>query len=162
MTSSPGWTLHRIAVSSPWVAPAVTVISVTGSYAWPYIVSIFRTIASRSDRMPVIGGYWFNPPFIAVATASTSDGSQSKSGKPWPRFTAPFSAAIADITVKIVVPTWGSLDASLMTLTSDGNKAGFSGLTEVLMGSEGWRLKRHFIVLRGFRGKWLCKSLVRE
>ncbi|WJN75338.1 hypothetical protein OH687_00640 [Burkholderia anthina] len=34
-------------------------------------------------------------------------GSQSKSGKPWPRFTAPFSAASALITVKIVVPTFG-------------------------------------------------------
>ncbi|AJX71346.1 hypothetical protein BG19_3497 [Burkholderia pseudomallei MSHR840] len=34
-------------------------------------------------------------------------GSQSKSGKPWPRLTAPFSAASALMTVKIVVPTSG-------------------------------------------------------
>src|SRR5579859_7375785 len=32
-----------------------------------------------------------------------------KSGNPWPRLTAPDSAANEDITVKIVVPTWGSL-----------------------------------------------------
>jgi hypothetical protein len=32
-----------------------------------------------------------------------------KSGKPWPRLTAPCSAASCDITVKMVVPTFGSL-----------------------------------------------------
>jgi hypothetical protein len=42
-------------------------------------------------------------------TDCTSLGSQSKSGKPWPRLTAPFSAASDDITVKMVVPTAGSL-----------------------------------------------------
>jgi hypothetical protein len=57
--------------------------------------------------MPAIGGYWFWPLRIAVATASTSAGSQSKSGKPCPRLTAPRSVASADITVKIVVPTVG-------------------------------------------------------
>ncbi len=44
---------------------------------------------------------------MAACTASSRVGSQSKSGKPWPRLTAPCSAASADITVKIVVPTWG-------------------------------------------------------
>src|SRR5688572_16688570 len=44
---------------------------------------------------------------MALSTASMSLGSQSKSGKPWPRFTAPRSCASADITVKMVVPTWG-------------------------------------------------------
>src|SRR5450755_4176957 len=58
--------------------------------------------------MPVIGGYWFRPARIAASTASTSFGSQSKSGKPWPRLTAPCSRASADITVKIVVPTVGN------------------------------------------------------
>src|SRR5438105_2735072 len=58
--------------------------------------------------MPVIGGYWLWPARIAVATASTSAGSQSKSGKPWPRLIAPVRAASADITVKMVVPTLGS------------------------------------------------------
>jgi hypothetical protein len=46
---------------------------------------------------------------IAAVTASSSFGSQSKSGKPWPRLTAPFSAASADMTVKMVVPMAGNL-----------------------------------------------------
>src|ERR1043166_7903593 len=47
---------------------------------------------------------------MCFATASTSAGSQSKSGKPCERLIAPRSAASFDITVKIVVPTLGSLD----------------------------------------------------
>jgi hypothetical protein len=66
-----------------------------------------RAIASRSTGTPAIGGYWFSPERIAVFTASSSAGSQSKSGKPWPRLTAPCCAASADITVKMVVPTAG-------------------------------------------------------
>src|SRR3954466_13096261 len=62
--------------------------------------------------MPVMGGYWFSPLVIASVTACTRRGSQSKSGKPCPRLTAPFSAASADITVKMVVPTAGSLVCS--------------------------------------------------
>src|SRR5688572_23362145 len=46
------------------------------------------------------------------ATASTSAGSQSKSGKPCERLTAPTSAASFDMTVKIVVPTAGSREMS--------------------------------------------------
>src|SRR5665647_3372545 len=46
---------------------------------------------------------------MASLTASISLGSQLKSGKPWPRLTAFFSAANADMTVKMVVPTLGSL-----------------------------------------------------
>src|SRR3954470_19931234 len=43
-------------------------------------------------------------------TASTSAGSQSKSGNPCDRLIAPRSAASFDMTVKIVVPTLGSFD----------------------------------------------------
>src|SRR5688572_23792421 len=60
--------------------------------------------------MPAIGGYWFWPGRIAAATASRRRGSHSKSGKPWPRLTAPCCWASADITVKIVVPTEGRRD----------------------------------------------------
>ena len=56
-----------------------------------------------------MGGYWFSPRVIASVTACTSSGSHSKSGKPWPRFTAPCSVASADMTVKMVVPTAGNL-----------------------------------------------------
>src|SRR5450432_2701757 len=62
---------------------------------------------SRRIGTPVIGGYWLRPARIAASTPSISAGSQSKSGKPWPRLTAPRSSASADITVKIVVPTSG-------------------------------------------------------
>src|SRR3954452_221630 len=44
------------------------------------------------------------------ATASTSAGSQSKSGNPCDKLIAPRSAASLDMTVKIVVPTLGSFD----------------------------------------------------
>ncbi len=47
------------------------------------------------------------------ATASTSAGSQSKSGKPCDRLTAPTSAASFDITVKMVVPTEGRRERSV-------------------------------------------------
>src|SRR5664279_4772408 len=59
--------------------------------------------------MPGMGGYWFSPRVIASVTARTSSGSHSKSGKPWPRFTAPCSVASADMKVKMVVPTAGNL-----------------------------------------------------
>src|SRR5438309_11157991 len=59
-----------------------------------------------------MGGYWFRPRVIASVTACTRRGSQSKSGKPWPRLTAPLSAASADVTVKMVVPTAGNLVCS--------------------------------------------------
>jgi hypothetical protein len=44
---------------------------------------------------------------MARLTLSIKAGSQPKSGKPWPRLTALCSAASADMTVKMVVPTWG-------------------------------------------------------
>ncbi len=46
---------------------------------------------------------------MASLTQATSLGSQSKSGKPWPRLTAFFSVAKADMTVKMVVPILGNL-----------------------------------------------------
>ena len=46
---------------------------------------------------------------MASLTQATSCGSQSKSGKPWPRLTAFFSVANADMTVKMVVPMLGNL-----------------------------------------------------
>jgi hypothetical protein len=66
-------------------------------------------MASRKTGTPVMGGYWFKPDCMAPVTASTSLGSQSKSGNPCPKLTALCSVAKADMTVKIVVPTDGSL-----------------------------------------------------
>ena len=61
----------------------------------------------RAIGTPGIGGYGLWPSRMASVTWPTSAGSQSKSGNPWPRLTAPTSCASADMTVKIVVPTWG-------------------------------------------------------
>src|SRR5574344_2079297 len=58
--------------------------------------------------MPVMGAYWLWPACMASVTACSSCASQSKSGKPWPRLTAWCCCARADMTVKMVVPTWGS------------------------------------------------------
>jgi hypothetical protein len=47
---------------------------------------------------------------MAVFTSFISSGDVSKSGKPCDRFIAPTSAARADITVNMVVPTCGNLE----------------------------------------------------
>jgi hypothetical protein len=74
---------------------------------------------------------------MAFATASTIRGSQPKSGKPWPRFTAPFSAASALMTVKMVVPTFG-------------RREGNEGLMGVSCGA--------FMALFGETGEWAKAS----
>src|SRR5688500_4233595 len=66
-------------------------------------------MAWRNAGMPVIGAYWLWPSRIARSSASTSRSGTGKSGKPWPRFTAWCSIASCDMTVKMVVPTFGSL-----------------------------------------------------
>src|SRR3954470_20219121 len=70
-------------------------------------------MASRSTGTPGIGAYWLRPSRMCRATASTSAGSQSKSGNPCDRLIAPRSAASFDMTVKMVVPTFGSFDCSI-------------------------------------------------
>src|SRR5262245_56052169 len=67
-------------------------------------------MASRSASTPGMGAYWLLPPRIAAETASTSAGSQSKSGKPWERLMAPCSFARRVITAKIDTPTSGSFE----------------------------------------------------
>jgi len=47
---------------------------------------------------------------MAKFTSEINSLSMEKSGNPCPRFTAPVSAANWLMTVKIVVPTWGSLE----------------------------------------------------
>src|SRR5690606_38230712 len=91
------------------VAPLVTVTSASASGRCPYTRSLLAAIACRSDATPVIGAYWLWPARIARSSSSTRRGGTSKSGKPWPRLTAPCSCASCDITVKMVVPTFGSL-----------------------------------------------------
>ena len=74
-------------------------------------------IAARSAGQPDIGAYWFGPRRRCLAASSTSRGGGSKSGKPCERLIAPCSAARRDITVKMVVPTSGSLLSSGITGT---------------------------------------------
>src|SRR6185436_9145767 len=75
-------------------------------------------MACRSAGTPCIGAYWLRPSRMYRATASTSAGSQSKSGNPCDRLIAPRSAASFDITVKIVVPTLGSFDVRTRVITA--------------------------------------------
>src|SRR5664279_1308820 len=56
-----------------------------------------------------MGAYWLNPSRIAFATSSTSSAFIGKSGNPCPRLMDFVLVASALITVKMVVPTLGSL-----------------------------------------------------
>jgi len=47
-----------------------------------------------------------------LVSSARSSGAQSKSGNPCERLIAPCSCASRDMTVKIVVPTRGSLESS--------------------------------------------------
>src|SRR5215203_951356 len=78
-------------------------------------------MACRSTGTPCIGAYWLRPSRMCRVTASTSAGSQSKSGKPCDRLIAPRSAASFDMTVKIVVPTFGNLDFSILSSCASGH-----------------------------------------
>src|SRR3954465_13584395 len=60
-------------------------------------------MARRSSGRPGIGAYWFEPVVSASAAFATTSSGQPKSGKPWPRLTAPCSTASADMRVKMVV-----------------------------------------------------------
>src|ERR1700754_125183 len=73
-------------------------------------------ICSRSAPRPMPGAYWLCPPAIARVRASRRGSGVSKSGKPCPRFTALCSTASWLITLKMVVPTFGSL-VSICMLT---------------------------------------------
>src|SRR5262245_19287542 len=86
---------------------------------------------SRRRITPAIGGYWLRPALMYLVTRSRSSFAQSKSGKPCDRLIALCSCARRDITVKMVVPTSGSLEA--MGRENDGIAAYFSsGLPSAL------------------------------
>ena len=108
------------------VAPAVTVISASASWRWPYSASFLRAIASRSAGTPVIGAYWLWPVRTASASRACRRSSQLKSGNPWPRLTAPCLMARCDITVKMVVPTRGSLLDGIRAADADGDARSFT------------------------------------
>src|SRR5690606_23121492 len=56
---------------------------------------------------PAMGAYWLWPPRMACSSSASNSAGGSKSGKPCERLMAPCCCASADITVKMVVPTWG-------------------------------------------------------
>ena len=85
------------------------VISVSGDTRRP-CSAITGAIASRNAGSPGMGAYWFKPARMWPATSSTRRGGGEKSGKPCDKLMASCSAASRDITVKMVVPTSGSLD----------------------------------------------------
>ena len=73
---------------------------------------------------------------MASVTWSSSAGSQSKSGKPWPRLTAPVSCASADITVKIVVPTFGRRLVTVGVRAGvEAVQASWSRMSELVVGA---------------------------
>jgi hypothetical protein len=78
-------------------------------------------MASRSASTPGIGAYWLCPARIAAVTASTSAGSQSKSGNPCDRLIAPCSLARRVMTEKMLMPTSGSFD--VIEMVRDMKKA---------------------------------------
>src|SRR6187402_1081250 len=67
---------------------------------------------SRKASTPGMGAYWLWPSRMAWATASTSAGSQSKSGKPCDRLMALCSLARRVITEKMLTPMSGSLEVT--------------------------------------------------
>ncbi len=79
-------------------------------------MAVLSAMALRNGAIPVIGAYWLWPCCMASCTAWINVGSQSKSGKPWPKLTAPCLAANADITVKMVVPTAGRREGKVIIL----------------------------------------------
>ncbi len=91
-----------------WVAPAVMVISVSGSYARPCSASILVATASRSAGTPGMGGYR-----CVAGLHGLGDGIHQFRGafevwKALPQVDGlVLLAARADITVKMVVPTLG-------------------------------------------------------
>ena len=103
--SSPGSQSARTAAAMASVAPAVTSTSVAGSTVRPQKRAWWSAMASRSDSMPMPGGYWFCPERIASIAASDTSIGPSSSGNPWPRLMAPVAVARADISAKIVVPS---------------------------------------------------------
>src|SRR5690606_10753939 len=60
---------------------------------------------------------------MAWSSAATSAAGTGKSGKPCPRFTAPCSCASCDITLKMVVPTFGTWDWIISTRGASEERA---------------------------------------
>ena len=85
----------------------------------------------RARASPAIGAYWLRPSRMCSTTRSTRRVGGSKSGKPCDRLIAPHSAASRDMTVKIVVPTFGSFDGGSIggrgELTANGCAAAVPG-----------------------------------
>src|SRR5262245_42384338 len=87
---------------------------------------------SRRRITPAIGGYWLRPALMYLVTRSRNALAQSKSGKPCDRLIALCSCASRDITVKIVVAAFGSLEAM------ERVKLGMAG--DATDANGGWRM----------------------
>src|SRR2546430_6923321 len=96
--SSPGLMRESIAAIIASVEPQVTTRFVSGSASIPLNVFARRAIASRNSRAPQVIEYWLYPPSSARFAAAVSCEGGSKSGNPWAKFTASWSAAIRVIS----------------------------------------------------------------
>src|SRR4051812_46921412 len=61
-------------------------------------------MAWRRRGSPGAAAYWLRSAAMAFCAASLMKAGAGKSGKPWPRFTAPCSTASLVISVKMEVP----------------------------------------------------------
>src|SRR3989475_8075314 len=80
------------------VEPQVTTRFVSGSASIPLNVFARRAIASRNSRAPQVIEYWLYPPSSARFAAAVSCEGGSKSGTPWAKFPASWSAAMRVIS----------------------------------------------------------------
>ena len=89
-------------------APAVMVDFGIRAHRCAVAASIFACNSPLQAGMPGMGGYWLCPAH-GLADRVHQAGFAFESGKPWPQVGPRMCpAARADMTEKMVVPTWGS------------------------------------------------------
>ena len=95
-TSSPGSTKAITVSKMASVAPLVTTTSRLGVDALAVEALRVRGDGAAQGRSaPEETAYWFTPPSMAARAAALITSGPSKSGKPWPRLTAPCSSGEA-------------------------------------------------------------------
>ena len=107
--------------------------------ARPFVVGLGNP--PSQGGLPAMGAYWLCPASMALVTAARSASGVSKSGNPCATLSAPQADANADISVKMVVPTWGILDR---------------GSLGVWVFIAGWQTSQRRLLSR--RGRWRTRG----
>src|SRR5205823_6211 len=100
ITSSPGSTAASIVAIIASVAPQDAVTSRSGSTSRPHANDCLWATPRRRGAAPQVVAYWLCPSRIALAAASISRGSVSKSGMPCAKLMArsgPFSSRLSRV-----------------------------------------------------------------